>query len=126
MQTDKNLIAEVAKTARLHTINAEPNGKDFFAAARYHGVAENEVATVAELAAMEYQNQESEARRPLPAREPSEREALKLRGNDRIEGEDVVLVFKRGREVRMPKTEWKALVDRHPEPHSVASLRLQK
>lgn len=59
-----------------------------------------------------------------PARIATERETLKLRGNDRIEGAEIVLVFKRGREVRMSRPEWERIVATKHEPHAVASLRL--
>jgi hypothetical protein len=61
---------------------------------------------------------------PAPVREKTEREMLKLRGNDRIEGDEVVIAFKRGREVRMPKTEWTAIVAKSYEPHTIAAKRL--
>ena len=114
-----NLIAEVARTARLHTLNAEPAVRDFFAAASYHGVAKDEIAAVAELAACEYQN----AAAPLSPRPLDERDAMKLRGKDRIEGVEVILVFKRGREVRVAKSEWIALAAANHEPHAIISNR---
>ena len=61
---------------------------------------------------------------PAPAREKTEREMLKLRGNDRIEGDEVVIAFKRNREVRMPKSEWIEIVGRCFEPHTIAAKRL--
>jgi hypothetical protein len=61
---------------------------------------------------------------PAPVREKTEREMLKLRGNDRIEGDDVVIAFKRNREVRMPKSEWIAIVAKSYEPHTIAAKRL--
>jgi hypothetical protein len=61
---------------------------------------------------------------PAPVREKSEWETLKLRGNDRIEGDEVVIAFKRGREVRMSKTEWTAICERSFEPHTIAARRL--
>ena len=62
-----------------------------------------------------------------PAPEKTEHERLKLRERDRIEGDEVVLVFRSGREVRVPKDAWTRLADRNFEPHAiVASLPGEK
>lgn len=61
---------------------------------------------------------------PFPIREKTEFETLQLRGRDRIEGDEVVIAFKKGREVRMPKAEWVSNVGRCREPHTIAALRL--
>lgn len=57
-------------------------------------------------------------------REPTERETLRLRGNDRIEGGTVVLAFKHRREVRMTKAKWIEICKRSYEPHTIAALSL--
>ena len=60
-----------------------------------------------------------------PAKEMTELEALNLRGKDRIEGEEVVIVFKKNREVRLGKNEWISICTRNAEPHSIAALRIK-
>jgi hypothetical protein len=61
---------------------------------------------------------------PVAVREKTEFETLQLRGRDRIEGDEVVIAFNKGREVRMPKTEWISIVGRCREPHTIAAHRL--
>lgn len=60
-----------------------------------------------------------------PARILSTRERLKLRPADRTEGDEVVLVFKRRHEVRMPCFEWERLLDTKLEPHAFVFHRLK-
>ena len=59
-----NIVSEVAKLARLQAIAANPTGQDFFSAARQLGVAEAEVASIADLAMHDDLN------RPLAASKP--------------------------------------------------------
>ena len=61
---------------------------------------------------------------PGLAKPKTERDTLRLRSRDRIDGDDVVLVFRRGRELRMPLAEWTALAAGNDEPHAIAALRL--
>ena len=58
--------------------------------------------------------------------EKTERESLMLRGKDRIEGDNVVLVFKKKRELVFSKDKWVEMIRRHPEPHAVAALQLEE
>lgn len=62
--TTQNIVSEVARLARYQTVEADPTGLDFFSAARQLGVAESEVASVAELAMYHDLN------RPIPAGQP--------------------------------------------------------
>ena len=95
------------------------HGQACFAPCREMGHEEYEVAAVASIVSTTLTNRELNF--ASPARIATERMTLKLRSKDRIEGTEVVLVFKR-REVRIEKSKWAALAARHPEPHSVASL----
>ena len=58
--------------------------------------------------------------------EKTERESLMLRTKDRIEGDNVVLVFKKKRELVFSKDKWVEMIRRHPEPHAVAALQLEE
>jgi hypothetical protein len=62
--TAQNIVSEVAKLARSQSLASNPTGRDFFAAARQLGVAEAEVASIAELAMHDDFN------RPLAASKP--------------------------------------------------------
>lgn len=86
------------------------------------GVEESEVPATASIVSAVLTNREINV--SGPARIATERETLKLRGQDRIEGSEIVLVFKRGREVRMARAEWEKIVATKPEPHGIAALRL--
>jgi hypothetical protein len=50
---------------------------------------------------------------------------LRLRPQDRVEGDEVVLTFKGRRTLRMPLSEWRELC-RKPEPHALAALTLTR
>lgn len=93
-----------------------------YAACREMGVEESEVPSVASIVSTTLTNREINV--SGPARIQSDREMLKLRAQDRIEGEEIVLVFKLGREVRMSRTEWEKLAATKNEPHAIAALRL--
>lgn len=98
------------------------HGQACYSACRELGVEESEVPTVASIVSTELTNREINI--GGPARIATERETFKLRSQDRIEGSEIVLVFKRGREVRMSRTEWEKLVATKNEPHAIAALRL--
>lgn len=98
------------------------HGNACYAACREMGVEECEVPSVASIVSTELTNREMNV--SGPARIPNERETLKLRAQDRIEGNEIVLGFNGGREVRMLRTEWEKLVATKHEPHAVAALRL--
>lgn len=86
------------------------------------GVEKSEVPATASIVSTVLTNREISF--SGPARIATERETLKLRSQDRIEGSEVVLTFKRGREVRMARTEWEKIVATKNEPHAIAALRL--
>lgn len=96
------------------------HGQACYAACREMGVEEAEVPAVASIVSTELTNREMNF--SGPARIQTERETLKLRAQDRIEGDEIVLSFKRGREVRMARAEWEKLVATKHEPHAVAAL----
>lgn len=98
------------------------HGQACFAACREMGVEESEVPATAGIVSAGLINREINF--SGPARIPTERETLKLRAQDRIEGNEIVLTFRRGRAVRMARGEWEKLVATKPEPHAVAALRL--
>lgn len=98
------------------------HGQACHAACREMGVEESEVPATASIVSAVLTNREINV--SGPARIATERETLKLRGQDRIEGSEIVLVFKRGREVRMARAEWEKIVATKPEPHGIAALRL--
>lgn len=98
------------------------HGQACYAACREMGIKESEIPALASIVSTELTNREINFS-GCPARIPTEHETLKLRGQDRIEGGQVVLVFKRGREVRMNRTEWEKLVAMNREPHAIAALK---
>lgn len=97
-------------------------GNAVYAACREVGVAESEIAGVASVVSAELTN--SEMRFNSAAVKPSDRELLKLRANDKIEGDYVVLAFKKGRTVKMLISAWEKIVKSNHEPHAIAARQL--
>jgi hypothetical protein len=120
----KNMKATIEQIAdRANQLSGSmSHGQACHAACREMGVEESEVPSTASIVSAELTNREINF--SGPARIQTQRETLKLRAQDRIEGSEIVLVFKRGREVRMSRTEWEKLVATKNEPHAIAALRL--
>jgi hypothetical protein len=117
MKTTMCIESIAARASQLET--SMSHGKACFLACREAGVEEMEVASTASVISSVVTNH---ALRFQP-RIASDRERLKLRGRDRIEGDEVVIVFKRGREVRLARREWITVVSENHEPHAVVALR---
>lgn len=120
-QNMKATIEQIADRAN-QLSGSMSHGQACYAACREMGVEESEVVLTSSIVSTVLTNREINV--GGPARVATERETLKLRGQDRIEGSEIVLVFKRGREVRMARTEWEKLVATKNEPHAIAALRL--
>jgi len=117
-QNMKATIEQIADRAN-QLSGSMSHGQACHAACIEMGVEKSEVPATASIVSTVLTNREISF--SGPARIATERETLKLRSQDRIEGSEVVLTFKRGREVRMARTEWEKIVATNNEPHAIAA-----